>query len=148
MGKINLEKALLGKPVILRNGLKAYIRTDLSSIEPDKKSESFYPLQGYTIQGDIVRPVYWTTTGFVYGYLDDGFDIVGMWEDYINPKDLPNPVYPVNGDKYFYISENGIECATFYETEDSDTGLAENGQCFRTRKDAEMWLKFMKSKLE
>lgn len=65
-----------------------------------------------------------------------------------NLKDLPKPFYPMDGDTYFYISENGIESVTFCEIEDSDLGLAENAQCFRTKEDAQVWLDFMKSKLE
>lgn len=79
--EFNLEKALEGKPVILRNGLKAYVRTDLNSVESDKRSGSFYPLQGYAIQGDVVRPVYWSTSGKAGDYMDYEYDIIGMWSN-------------------------------------------------------------------
>jgi len=72
-----------------------------------------------------------------------------MWEEpKISIEDLPKPFKPKNGDKYFYFSENGVERVTFCETDDSDTGLAENGQCFRTKEDAQKWIDFMKSMIE
>jgi hypothetical protein len=74
--------------------------------------------------------------------LDQKFDTI------TNTIALPKPFNPKDGDKYFYFSENGVERVTFCEADDSDTGLAENGQCFRTREDAQKWLDFMKSMME
>lgn len=72
MSKFDLEKALKGEPVVLRDGRKAYVRhreTDLTV---------GYPLLGYTEHGDIMS---WTVKGDAYrsrGGISI-YDIVGMW---------------------------------------------------------------------
>lgn len=79
----NLDKALEGHPVKLRNGLKAYVKYCLP---PD--FNGMYPVQGYIIKpGDTpnmqierwdLKGKYWTT--------DSGeelfpYDIISMWEE-------------------------------------------------------------------
>ena len=62
---------------------------------------------------------------------------------------LPKPFKPKSGDGYYYINEYGVKFATCYdEDDDSDVGMAENAQCYRTREDAQKWLDFMKSMIE
>lgn len=152
MKEFDLDKALNGEPVVLRNGCKAivYYKVPNEYKFPDNKP-TLCPLKGlvFDINGKLASSaMYWYESGKFNNEKDHSLDIVGMWEEPINPDNLPSPFYPVDGDKYFYFSENGIESVTFNEFECSDIGLAENGQCFRTRKDAQVWLNFMKSKLE
>ena len=78
--EFNLEEALNGKPVLLRNGLKAYVKYNLNSVEPDKRSGSFYPLQGYAIN-NVIQPVVWSVKGTAGGYMDYEYDIIGMWSN-------------------------------------------------------------------
>ena len=79
------------------------------------------------------------------------------WEFYKDPVPksdtitvtLPKPFKPKSGDGYYYINEYGVKFATCYdEDDDSDVGMAENAQCYRTREDAQKWLDFMKSMIE
>lgn len=73
-----------------------------------------------------------------------------MWEEpKISIEDLPKPFKPKSGDKYYYINEDGISIVRCYdEDDDSDVGMAENAQCYRTREDTQKWLDFMKSMME
>ena len=62
---------------------------------------------------------------------------------------LPKPFKPKSGDGYYYINEYGVQFTRHYdEDDDSDVGMAENAQCYRTREDAQKWLDFMKSMME
>lgn len=149
MKKFDLKAALNGEPVMLRNGEKAYIFKNIQDTHIlDFKVD--YPLIGMMHNHAPVQT--WSLDGRISLVSDySNGDIIGMWEEpkkQISIEDLPKPFKPKNGDKYFYFSENGVERVTFCEADDSDTGLAENGQCFRTREDAQKWLDFMKSMME
>ncbi len=62
---------------------------------------------------------------------------------------LPKPFKPKSGNGYYYINEYGVQFTRCYdEDDDSDVGMAENAQCYRTREDAQKWLDFMKSMME
>ena len=78
------------------------------------------------------------------------FDIIRMWQEpKISIEDLPKSFKPKSGDGYYYINEYGVQFTSCYdEDDDSDVGMAENAQCYRTRKDAQKWLDFMKSMME
>lgn len=71
MAKFDVKLALEGKPVKLRNGLKAYVDTcDL---------EGVFAYGGYT-EGEDGRRT-WTKQGTEYCNLISSHDIVSMWED-------------------------------------------------------------------
>ena len=71
MAKFDAKLALEGKPVKLRNGLKAYIDTcDL---------EGVFVYGGY-VEGEDGRRT-WTKQGTEYCSLTSSHDIVSMWED-------------------------------------------------------------------
>ena len=71
MAKFDVKLALEGKPVKLRNGLKAYVDTcDL---------EGVFAYGGYT-EGEDGRRT-WTKQGTEYCNLTSSHDIVSMWED-------------------------------------------------------------------
>lgn len=84
MKPFNLEEALAGKPVVMRNGHKAVI---LSRV-PDRYTHEdgrkvTFPLLGVTLYEDntVDNPcVAWRVDGrFATG--KDGMDILGMWEE-------------------------------------------------------------------
>lgn len=79
------------------------------------------------------------------------------WEFYKDPVPksdtitvtLPKPFKPKDGEPYFYITGGFIECESeFWDTNNFDMASAERGGCYRTRKDAQKWLDFMKSMME
>lgn len=71
--KFDIERALAGEPVILRNGAKAYIRFK----EEDIKLK--YPLMGVVL-GEHSNGEFWTLLGTYYskGH-DSDQDIIGMY---------------------------------------------------------------------
>lgn len=152
MKKFDLKAALNGEPVVLRDGRKAFVLCDVTDyFNITSESGRLIGVKGNIKSNDVFfGTVSWTTSGHYYESHDKHkYDIIGMWEEpKISIEDLPKPFNPKDGDKYFYFSENGVERVTFCETDDSDTGLAENGQCFRTEEDAQKWLDFMKSMME
>lgn len=70
-----------------------------------------------------------------------------MWEEpKISVEDLPKPFKPRIGDEFFYLNDGVIRYFSSYV--DSAVKLMRNGQCFRTKEDAQKWLDFMKSMME
>lgn len=155
MKEFNLDAALNGEPVMLRNGKKAYIGYKTPDYYvSDNGREIKFPLHGYIIKAyNIIEVPYmfWNINGRAYkDGVDNASDIVGMWEEpKIRIEDLPKPFKPKDGDGYYYINEYGVQFVISYdEDDDSDVGMAENAQCYRTIEDAQKWLDFMKSMME
>ena len=148
MKQFNLEKALAGEPVVLRNGKKAFIFKNVldTSILNFKLD---YPLIGMVHNDATVRC--WTIDGRISMRNDcaDG-DIIGMWEEpKISIEDLPKPFKPKDSEPYFYINGGVIEYESeFWDTNSFDIAAAKKGNCFRTEQDAQKWLDFMKSMME
>lgn len=153
MKKFDLEAALNGEPARLRDGRKAIIYHRVPDIYTHKNGVKVtYPVVGMTFNtdGTVDNPcAAWMANGrFTSGWC--GKDIVGMYEEpKISIEDLPKPFKPKSGDGYYYINEYGVQFTRRYdEDDDSDVGMAENAQCYRTREDAQKWLDFMKSMME
>nr|DAY10852.1 MAG TPA: hypothetical protein [Caudoviricetes sp.] len=67
----------------------------------------------------------------------------------ISIEDLPKPFKPEETQHYYYIVGGSIECEDeYWETNSFDRNTAKNGNCFRTKEDAQKWLDFMKSMME
>lgn len=69
----DLEKALKGEPVVLRNGTKAYIRhyeTELDTSDP---------LVGYVVRRGMADQFQWMEGGHYWSDGESEYDIVGMW---------------------------------------------------------------------
>ena len=89
MRPFNLEEALAGNPVVLRNGSKAYVLGDLRTLLPESKEEKH--LVG--VNSEIANSkryssmVRWKCTGYFHDHtLESIYDIVGMWEEPKLPK--------------------------------------------------------------
>lgn len=76
----NLEKALQGSPVLLRNGSKAYVKFRM----PENYTGA-YPLRGYYQAEwalDGFANAEWTLQGKEYNRENEfEFDIIGMWDE-------------------------------------------------------------------
>ena len=72
----DLERALKGEPVVLRNGRKAYVR------HRETELDTGHPLTGYGVKGSEGDILTWTEDGY---FLEDkeesGFDIAGVWTE-------------------------------------------------------------------
>ena len=150
MKEFDLKAALNGEPVKLACGRKAYILYDLNRYPELLKHANRRPLNGLVMSDCKENDCYsanWLLDG------KNSFDqdnIIGMWEEpKIIIEDLPKPFKPKNGDGYYYINEYGVQFIRHYDEDDeSDVGMAENAQCYRTEEDAQKWLDFMKGIME
>ncbi|MGZ7909853.1 hypothetical protein [uncultured Haemophilus sp.] len=148
MKDFDLEKALQGEPVMLRNGDKAFIfknilGTPILDFKPD------YPLIGMIHNHPVTQT--WSLDGRISSCNDCApGDIVGMWEEpKISIEDLPKPFYPEESNGYFYISDGKVAYNLYHSKySESSLQIASNGQSFRTREDVQKWLDFMKSMME
>ena len=149
MKEFNLDAALNGEPVKLRNGRKAVVQLDLTEVGANLLTE--YPLRGYVLEEKGVDPTYWTKEGkFFFDKGDHINDIIAMWEEpKISIEDLPKPFTPEETQHYYYINGGYVECEVEYASSNPfDKQASKNGSCFRTREDAQKWLDFMKSMME
>lgn len=150
MKEFNLEAALNGEPVMLRNGEKAYIFKNIQDTHIlDFKVD--YPLIGMMHNHAPVQT--WSLDGRISLVSDySNGDIIGMWEEpkkQISIEDLPKPFKPKEDDEYFYINGGIIEYESeFWNSSNFDIKALKRGGCFRTKEDAQKWLDFMKSMLE
>lgn len=155
MKKFDLDEALNGKPVKLRNGDKAFICYKLSR---DFKYWDGSPINfnicGYILNfnGDIAMlNTAWKEDGkWIMDETKSDRDIIGMWEEpKISIEDLPKPFKPQVTQCYYYIDGGSVESEDeYWESNSFDRNAAKNGNCFRTREDAQKWLDFMKSMME
>lgn len=88
MKAFDIEQALKGNPVCLRNGQKAFVGYKLNS-----KYNSSYPLRGHSedfqMNTWICNERKWVSNGLCYDGND--YDIVGMWDEsrIINGREVP-----------------------------------------------------------
>lgn len=154
MKPFDLESALKGEPVKLKNGNKAFIKLDLSD-EVEKLHKSFIgmlDLHGYYIQYNNIVPCKWYSTSLKSFEIHSELDIVGMWEDpkpkrYINGIGVPEPLKEneiKNGEYYWYISL--MHADNYIKGEiDKQVGVFQNlirkGLVFKTKEDAKAMAK-------
>ena len=145
MKEFNLDAALNGEPVMLRNGGKAVVKYNLlNEVEKLEVRDTVYPLIGYRFDGIYINTTSWNLTGKSVHCATLEYDIIGMWEDpKISIEDLPKPFKPEENELYFYIN-NGCVCRNLFWSGFNEN-LAKNAQCFKTREDAQKWIDFMKS---
>lgn len=145
MKDFDLEKALQGEPVMLRNGDKAFIFKNILGT-PILDFKLDYPLIGMIHNHPVTQT--WSLDGRISSCNDCApGDIVGMWEEpKISIEDLPKPFSPEIGDEFFYLSAGFVNYCSFYSDVNAD--LMRGGQCFRTEEDAQKWINFMKGMME
>lgn len=151
MKPFDLKAALNGEPVMLRNGEKAFIKFNLlDDVENLEPRDAVYPLFGYRCEGNYIYTLSWDLTGKSVHLATLKYDIIGMFEEpKISIEDLPKPFKPKNGESYYYICGRTIGYISQYaEGSPFDSLSDQNGQCFRTKEDAQKWIDFMKSMME
>ena len=159
MKEFNLEQALAGKPVMLRNGKKAFVKY----VVPDKY-RTRYRLVGFIEQGDNeLSKSCWTENGRerISGNLFDE-DIVGMWQEQRQKIkiEIPKPVHKKeieDLDEIFLIGfDNAILMReTIRKVKVMSDGInnlawkyVNAGLAFASREDAEEFLKAIKNAAE
>ena len=149
MKEFDLDAALNGEPVILRNERKAFVMYDLRNYPDLIDKLGRKPLNGIVFNKDesIYTNIEWNEFG---ANALVQYDIMGIWEEpKINIEDLPKPFKPKDGESYLYITGGIVEYEDdYWDSNKFDKSSAERGGCFRTREDAQKWLDFMKSMME
>lgn len=149
MKKFDLKAALNGEPVMLRNERKAFVMYDIRNYPALINKLGRKPLNGIVFTEDEYKYTDAEWNEFGVNALVQ-FDIIGMWEEpKISIEDLPKPFKPQETESYYYINGGCIGYKDEYRYSNLfDRYAAENGNCFRTREGAEMWLNLMKGMLE
>lgn len=146
MKEFNLEQALKGEYVVLRNGNKALILNQLpNDLKYASGTNLSYCLHGlvFNKEGEVVRTsVEWTKSGKYSTMCDTELDIIGMYEEppeRITLENLPKPFIPRVGETYYYILWEGGIGSEEFEGSPVDYDAAKSGGCFRTESDALEW---------
>lgn len=134
----DLDSALRGEPVMLRDGSKAFVRHH----ETELPTEENMRLVGFTADGIRLG---WCANGSYYATRStagDDIDIIGMWPKtrIINGFEVPAPdtETPALGSKYFIASnihKNFFNENTWYDYE-FDKICLERGLVFLNKEDA------------
>lgn len=136
MREFNLDAALNGEPVNA-NGQKCYVVKEVTELLDDQSLRRFV----------VIFPD--SSTNSEVWDEHDLIDDIRMWEEPIDPKDLPKPFHPNCQETYFYICGfNVYKVKQFCPNAQFDSNNAKCGQCFRTAEDAQKWIDFMKSMME
>ncbi|WP_228403196.1 pyruvate kinase [Pasteurella canis] len=152
MKAFDLEKALAGEPVRLRDGSKAFVMFR----KPEKLVFTHdTELVGYVISGIHAVTQSWSINGLHQENEESDADIVGMWEE---PRPtvtltLPCPLKDVAiGDEIYILSgysyqNNGVpEVLVRKHNNSTEFFNAINfGLAFKTKEDAEAWLEALKN---
>ncbi|MDY0669214.1 pyruvate kinase [Pasteurella multocida] len=148
MKEFDLEKALAGEPVVLRNGDKAFVKFVLENplFEDDQ-------VMGFHIDSEGKEEVTsWGNNGVHIPNTNSIYDIIGMWEE---PRPtvtltLPCPLKSVTvGQRVFYLDLNKQcerICAFLFQKDSTyHFNLLKNGGIFSTEEDAQAWFDAMKN---
>lgn len=137
MKEFNLDAALNGEP-ICASEQKCYVVREVTEFLDDKSVRKFA----------VIFP---DSSAIAEIWSEDDFkDDIAMWEEpKITIEDLPKPFKPHVTQHYYYIYGGNIALKDeYWESNSFDRNAAKNGNCFRTREDAQKWLDFMKSMME
>lgn len=147
MKAFDLEKALAGEPVMLKDGSKAFVKFSVP-IEP--KENNFADIVGFKISGNEFVVKEWDSSG-VARFAEHCDSIVGMWEE---PRPtvtltLPCPLKKIEqGQRVYFLNQgnflNPIGSIIFNEDHICDCQLFKNGGLFANKQDAQAWLDAMR----
>ena len=139
MKPFDLDKALAGEPVVLRNGLKAYIKHNL---EDYQELDFDFPLRGYLISEGYAFERSWTIDGLSF-LAESEYDVIGMWEElgmWEEPRPAvtrPLPATLKEPQEEMWIITSSFEVRkSNYKPEE----IFKSGRYFATREDAQACL--------
>lgn len=143
----NLEKALQGEPVMLRNGSKAYVKY----VMPEDYL-GLYPLNGYihdVEDNGNPTPYQWAGNGYGFATGDQSaYDIVSMWKE---PEPVSNTVTltlpcPLKEpkDEMWFITNGNTVCKSNFRGDISPINFEQNTY-FGSKEDAQAWLDAMRN---
>ncbi|VTU08621.1 Uncharacterised protein [Actinobacillus porcinus] len=142
----NLEKALAGEPVMLRNGSKACVLSKL----PKNLDFNYIPdLPLIGLEKGSLKFIYWTEDGRTSTINDETpIDIIGMWKkpepvSNMITVTLPCPIKEPTGQKWSIDSQLDTPQSTL--TDIYDETFISKGCYFNTKEDAQAWLDAMRN---
>ena len=159
MKPFDLEEALQGKPVQLRNGDKGIICYKVPNEYIYANGDTVnYPLKGMVLsnKGFIADSnACWCEDGRytidVHIEPEHSHDIIGMWEEPTPTVTLtlPKPFKPKKGEKYFTIVTKSkydpLSIVDTYNFETpTDNDLINQGNAFKKEEDAQAWIDAMR----
>ncbi|AWB52375.1 pyruvate kinase [Pasteurella multocida] len=144
MKKFDLEKALAGEPVVLRNGKKAFVKFVLENPVCEECA-----MIGYVID-DRGRDslIGWYKNGLYASCGGDGLDIIGMYEE---PRPtvtltLPAPIKTAHHNQEVFKRGNSTIIRFYFDANrDKHRKMLESGSLFYSEEDAQAWLDAMKN---
>ncbi|HDR1694276.1 pyruvate kinase [Pasteurella multocida] len=148
MKAFDLEKAIAGEPVVLRDGSKAFVKFE---VPKELRENNFADIVGFRIRGNEFIVEEWDIDGVARSSCGHR-DIVGMYEE---PRPtvtltLPCPLKSVTvGQRVFYLDLNKQcerICAFLFQKDSTyHFNLLKNGGIFSTEEDAQAWFDAMKN---
>ena len=152
MKPFNLEAALQGEPVQLRNGCKGIICYKVPSEYIYANGNTVdYPLKGMVLsnKGFITDSnACWCEDGRytidIHTTPEHSHDIVGMWEEPTPTATftLPKPFCPKKGEEYYFIKMNGF--GSLYVDKKVRESVAFEYNAFKKEEDAQAWIDAMR----
>lgn len=154
MKPFNLEKALAGEPVKLKNGLKAFVLNKVENKELANLLQiNTNSLVGYASDNSL-HLLEWNEQGDDLVYCNQEYSITGMWEEpkpkrFINGIEVPEPVTldmlrDVGGKYYWvvdFLNEENVTYLYFNINKDINIKLILKGLVFETKEGAEAMAK-------
>ncbi|MDG6447333.1 hypothetical protein [Glaesserella parasuis] len=144
----DLNKALNGEPVMLRNGLKAYVKYVMPS-----EYKGPYPLSGYILNNkssDFADRVSWSLEGNFSKYAKHPtHDIISMWKE---PHSEPESVKSIRNlpasltkpqDGMYYLNECGVYPSAYGK--EMDINIFNQRVYFASEQDGRDWFNAMKN---
>lgn len=118
MKPFDLQEALNGAPVMLRNGRKAFVKYNLlNEVEKLEVRDTVYPLIGYRFDGIDINTTSWSLTGKSVHWRTIEYDIIGMWEE---PKLTSEQVLEKAYQKNLPLDAIGKKAFVIAKTKDGD----------------------------
>ncbi|MFC1186450.1 pyruvate kinase [Pasteurella multocida] len=145
MKAFDLEKALAGEPVVLRNGYKAFIAKSIPTEHVKKEGE----LIGYLVEDSKFHScATWTKDGkYNPCFSSHIYDIIGMYEE---PRPtvtltLPAPIKTAHHNQEVFKRGNSTIIRFYFDANrDKHRKMLESGSLFYSEEDAQAWLDAMR----
>lgn len=145
----NLERALSGEPVLLKNGLKAFILNQVGEELAKLLQVEDQSIVGYA-ENNNLHLLSWDAKGEDLVYVDKEYSIIGMWRESKRPTitlTLPCPLRKPQegmwllGDSFNVMRPHPINVKREEpKTMELIQECLNNGRAFATDEDAQAWL--------
>lgn len=156
----DLERALAGEPVLIRDGSKGYVFANLNDIafKENMSCSDYLPLRGvivYENNGKKLSSETWTLNGRTSSNgEEDYYDIIGMWKE---PQSEPNtvtltlpcPLKEPRDEMWTFFDDGKIIKSAYKSTEveisPPSSERFRNGYYFGSKEDAQAWVDAMRN---